>query len=210
MLLHQLLNDYKLILASQSPRRRMLLEGLDLSFEVIVRENIDEKVPEGLLKTQIPVYLAQHKSDAYVDLLNTKTIVLTADTIVWINNRELGKPQNRNHAIEILKELSGNIHEVVTGVCIRSSKQQHSFYSLSSVHFRKLTEQEIEYYIDKYQPFDKAGSYGIQEWIGYTAIEKIDGSFYNVMGLPVQALNNELNRFIRNEKNKENSKYEKV
>lgn len=132
-------------------------------------------------------------------MLNNKTIVITADTIVWINNKELGKPENKQHAIEILKQLSGSDHEVITGVCIRSHKQKICFHALSKVHFRKLTDEEINYYLDKYKPYDKAGAYGIQEWVGYAGIEKIDGSFYNVMGLPVQTLYCELLKFIENE-----------
>ncbi len=199
MVLHEKLKDFKVYLASQSPRRKMLLDGLDLDFEVYVRENIDETVPAGLSKTEIPVYLAEHKSNSYSDLLKPKTIVITADTIVWHNNRELGKPKDFNNAVEIVKELSGSIHEVVTGVCIRSKSQVNTFYSISKVWFRELTDQEIEYYLHKYQPYDKAGSYGIQEWIGYAAIEKIEGSFYNVMGLPVQTLYSEMSAFLDKE-----------
>lgn len=198
-MLHNRLKEYRLILASQSPRRKMLLEGLDLDFEVLVRPGIEENVPYGMDKTEIPVYLAQYKSAAYSDLLDNKTIVLTADTIVWHNKRELGKPKDYNHAVELLTELSGSMHEVITGVCIKSNQNQKQFYTLSKVWFRELSKEEIHYYLEKYKPFDKAGSYGIQEWIGYTAIEKIEGSFYNVMGLPVQTLYKELNEFINHE-----------
>lgn len=201
MILHEKLKEYKLYLASQSPRRKMLLEGLDLDFEVYVRDNIDETVPAGLSKTQIPVYLAEHKSNVYTDLLCSKTIVITADTIVWHNNRELGKPKDYNNAFEIIKELSGSMHEVVTGVCIRTGNQKRTFYAVSKVWFRVLSDQEINYYLEKYKPYDKAGSYGIQEWIGYTAIENMEGSFYNVMGLPVQTLYGELSAFLEKENN---------
>ncbi len=201
MVLHEAISDYKLILASQSPRRKMLMEGLNLKFKVVVRPDIEEKVPEGLDKFEIPVFLAKLKSQAYLDFLNSKTIVITADTIVWINGRELGKPRDFNDAVNILTELSGNMHEVVTGVCIKSKSQEVCFHAVSKVFFRNLTDNEINYYLKEYKPFDKAGSYGIQEWIGYAGIEKIEGSFYNVMGLPVQALYMELLKFITNEKN---------
>ena len=199
-MLQDALHSYRVILASQSPRRKQLLKGLDINYEVLVRDGIDEIVPEGLDKFQIPVYLAELKSEAYIDLLVKKNIVITADTIVWHNNRELGKPTDYENAVEILKELSGSMHEVVTGVCIRSEKQFRKFHSLSKVWFRSLTQEEIDYYLTKYKPFDKAGSYGIQEWLGYSAIEKIVGSFYNVMGLPVQTLYGEMLKFIQNEK----------
>lgn len=196
MVLHEKLKNYKVYLASQSPRRKMLLEGLDVEFEVFVKPDIDESVPSGLTKFEIPVYLAEHKSNAYLDLLNNETIVITADTIVWHNNRELGKPKDYNHAVDIIRELSGSMHEVVTGVCIRSQGQMKKFHSLSKVWFRELIDSEIQFYLERYQPYDKAGSYGIQEWIGYAAIEKIEGSFYNVMGLPVQKLYSELSVFL--------------
>ncbi len=199
MVLHEQLKGHKVILASQSPRRKMLLEGLDITFEIKVKKGIDESVPEGLNKCEIPVFLAEHKSNAYTDLLVDKAIVITADTIVWHNNREIGKPRDYENAFEIIEELSGNQHEVITGVCIRSKNNLMKFSSLSKVWFRNLTPEEIEYYLKKYQPFDKAGSYGIQEWIGYSGIEKIEGSFYNVMGLPVQVLYTELKKFIEKE-----------
>jgi septum formation protein len=194
------LKSYRIILASQSPRRSQLIKGLDIDFEILVREGIDELVPKGLDKFQIPLYLAEYKSEAYIDLLVGNNIVITADTIVWHNNKELGKPTDYDHAIEMLQKLSGSMHEVITGVCIRSKNQFVKFHSLSKVWFRKLSLEEINYYLSKYKPYDKAGSYGIQEWLGYAAIEKIDGSFYNVMGLPVQALYSELIDFIQNEK----------
>lgn len=202
MVLHEKLKDYKLILASQSPRRKMLLQGLDLDFEVYVKDGVDESVPDGLDKFQVPVFLAEKKSKVYSDIIKERTILITADTIVWVNNKLLGKPENANHATEMLRELSGVNHEVITGVCISSLKQRVSFYALSEVYFRQLTNEEINYYISRYKPYDKAGSYGIQEWIGYTAIEKIEGSFYNVMGLPVQTLYLRLEKFLIDEENK--------
>lgn len=197
MVLQEQLKNHKIYLASQSPRRKMLLEGLDLDFEVMVKEGIEENIPEGLAKNEIPVYLAQLKSDAYTDVLRQDNIILiTADTIVWSNNRVLGKPTDQQNAVDILKELSGNQHEVITGVCLRNKVKQITFHSLSKVWFRHLTDSEINFYLEKYKPYDKAGAYGIQEWIGYAGIEKIEGSFYNVMGLPSQKLYSELINFI--------------
>lgn len=196
MLLHEKLKDFRLILASRSPRRMMLLEGLDLDFEVNVRDDIDESYPGDLAMQQIPEFLAQKKSDNYVDLLDDKTIVLTADTIVWMDNVIVGKPVDKEDAKKIISRLSGNKHIVVTGVCLRSTEKLRIFHSISKVHFSRLSPEEIGYYIDKYKPYDKAGAYGIQEWIGYIGIEKIEGSFYNVMGLPVQMVYHELLEFI--------------
>ncbi len=195
-MLQDKLKDYKILLASQSPRRKMLLEGLDIDFEVCVRSGIEEKIPDGLDKLEIPLFLARHKSSFYEDLLKEKTIVITADTIVWHNNRELGKPKDYQQAVDMLTELSGSMHEVVTGVCVKSLGKEVAFNALSKVWFRSLNREEINYYLDNYKPFDKAGSYGIQEWLGYAVIEKIEGSFYNVMGLPVQTLYTHLESFI--------------
>jgi septum formation protein len=199
MILHDLLNDYRIILASQSPRRRTLLEGLDITFDVVVKKDIDESYPPELGMIQIPEFLARKKSYYYTDLLDERTIIITADTIVWHNNRVVGKPADIDDARAILAALSGSMHEVVTGVCLRSQTQSGIFHSHSEVYFRKLTEEEIGYYVTNYHPVDKAGAYGIQEWIGYAGIEKIVGSFYNVMGLPVQMLYHELSEFIINQ-----------
>lgn len=196
MILHEDLQAYNLILASQSPRRKMLLEGLDIHFDIVVRENIDESFPNGLGRVEIAEYLAASKSDQYADLLSPGTILITADTIVWHRNEVVGKPRDRNDAIAMLERLSGDTHIVVTGVCLRTLNSRKVFSASSEVVFRKLTGEEIRYYADKYQPFDKAGSYGIQEWIGYIGIERIDGSFYNVMGLPVQQVYTELSHLI--------------
>lgn len=197
MLLTDLLKGYRLILASQSPRRKTLLEGLDLKFEIIVRNDINEIYPEGMDKLEIPEYLAQIKSNSYIDLIDDKTILITADTIVWLKNKVLGKPENIEDAISMVSALSGNMHEVITGVCIRSAEKIKVFHSLSKVWFSELSNEEINYYVSHYKPLDKAGAYGIQEWIGYVGIEKIDGSFYNVMGLPVQMVYHELFHFIK-------------
>jgi septum formation protein len=197
MLLSDLLKGHRLILASQSPRRKELLEGLDLEFEIIVCPDIQEDFPAGMGKLEIPDLLARIKSDAYIDLLDEKTILITADTIVWLKNKVVGKPENTQDAKSIVSQLSGNMHEVITGVCIRSIDKIKVFHSVSKVWFRKLTDEEINYYIELYKPMDKAGAYGIQEWIGYAGIEKIEGSFYNVMGLPVQMLYMELQKFVK-------------
>jgi septum formation protein len=195
MILSQILEDYRIILASQSPRRKALLEGLDLKFDVIVREGIKESFPDTLGMLEIPEYLARTKSEYYLDLLKKKTILVTADTIVWLNNKVLGKPSNAIDAQLMLTRLSGHMHEVITGVCIRSGNKMKVFHSYSKVYFRHLSQEEIKYYIQRYEPFDKAGAYGIQDWIGYAGIEKIEGSFYNVMGLPSQMLYKELVHF---------------
>ena len=197
MLLHDLVKDYRLILASHSPRRKMLLEGLDLPFEVLVKKGIDESYPDDLEMKEIPEFLAKKKSEHYTDLLNDKTVIITADTIVWHKNKVIEKPVDVEDAKKIIALLSADTHTVVTGVCLRTGGMTRVFHSVSQVHFSKLSMHEIDYYIEKYQPFDKAGAYGIQEWIGYIGIEKIEGSFYNVMGLPVQKLYHELAEFIK-------------
>lgn len=196
MLFREELKKYRIILASQSPRRKMLLEGLDIDFECIVRNGIEENFPENFDKLKIPQLLAKHKSDHYTDLLNEKTIVITADTIVWLEGKVLNKPSDEKEAFQMLRQLSGKTHEVITGVCLRTSLRTKVFSDYSNVKFHELTDDDIYYYIRKYQPFDKAGAYGIQEWIGYVAIETITGSFYNVMGLPVQRVYEELQRFV--------------
>jgi septum formation protein len=195
-MLQDKLSDYNLILASQSPRRQMLLKGLDLNFEVIVIPEIDESIPENLFEKDIAIYLSKHKAQSYKPILNNKTIVITADTIVWFDNKVLNKPFDKNEAIQMLKMLSGQMHIVYTGVCISSLNREITFCSETKVWFRNLSDSEIEFYVEKYKPYDKAGAYGAQEWIGYVAIEKIEGSYFNVMGLPVQQLYNELELFI--------------
>lgn len=195
MLLHERLKPYRLILASQSPRRRELLAGSGLEFQLAERFECDESYPEMPL-TDVAEYLSRKKSDAYPVELAEADILLTADTVVIACGEILGKPHSRDEAIAMLRMLSGSTHEVATGVTLRTSAKSHSFTSISKVRFRQLSLEEIEYYVDNYRPMDKAGSYGIQEWIGYVGIEHIDGSFYNVMGLPIQRLYCELDRFI--------------
>ena len=189
------LKKYKEVLGSNSPRRRELLAGLDINFEVQTIAGIDESYPETLEAKEIPVYLAKKKAEAYLSTMPEDELLITADTIVWTFDQILGKPKDREEAIEMLRKLSGQVHEVITGVCLTTKEKMVSFAATSSVHFAELEEEEIIYYVDKYRPFDKAGSYGIQEWIGYVAVESINGSFYNVMGLPVRLLYQQLKNF---------------
>src|ERR1035437_8737923 len=189
-----MINNYKIILASKSPRRKELLAGLNLPFEVIVHE-VDEIFPDGLPMEEIPVYLAKLKAEPFINELKSDTLVITADTIVWIDDVVLGKPNDYQHAAEMLRQLSGKKHVVVTGVCLTTKEKQVAFSASTDVWFKDLNDDEIDYYLKNYQPYDKAGSYGVQEWIGYIAIERIEGSYFNVMGLPVQRLYEELKKF---------------
>ena len=186
--------DFNYILASKSPRRQQLLQLLGIPFVVKTHE-VEENYPEDLTKEEIPVYLAKLKSETFRSELKDNDLLITADTIVWMNGKVLGKPADRNEAKSMLKELSGKGHQVISGICLTSVNKQISFYSLSNVQFKKLTDKEIEYYISHSNPFDKAGSYGIQDWIGIIGITGIDGSFYNVMGLPIQKLYEEIQKF---------------
>lgn len=185
---------YHIILASQSPRRQQLLKQLGFDFTIQSVE-VDETCPPGLRMEEIPVYLAEHKAIPFNGTLKGNDLLITADTIVWHKNRVLGKPEDREQAVDMLSSLSNSKHQVVTGVCLTSEKKQKSFYAVSSVYFTSLTPEEIHWYIDRYQPYDKAGAYGIQEWIGFIGISRIEGSFYNVMGLPVQKLYHEIRHF---------------
>lgn len=187
---------YRIILGSNSPRRRELLAGLDLSFDVHVIPGLEENYPDSLQPQEIPVFLSKQKAEAYLSTLEDQVLLITADTIVWNETEVIGKPKDREDAICMLRSLSGHEHQVVTGVCLTTTKKQETFSVVSSVRFASLTDEEIIYYVDKYKPFDKAGAYGIQEWIGYVGVESISGSFYNVMGLPVQRLYQELKRFV--------------
>lgn len=188
------LPDYNYILASKSPRRQELLHSLGINFEVIIKE-IDESYPDNLTKEEIPVFLAELKSKSLITKLKENDLLITADTIVWLNGEVLGKPENKQEAIKILQKLSANEHQVITGVCLTSIHKQKSFFSISNVRFKELSLSEIEYYVSEYNPLDKAGAYGIQEWIGYIGITHIEGSFFNVMGLPVQQLYTEIQNF---------------
>jgi septum formation protein len=183
-------NSIKLILASKSPRRQELLRLMDIEFRLVLKE-VDESYPEDMEAEAVAVYIAEKKARAFDELI-TDEIVLTADTIVCVNKQILGKPENAAHAIEMLQLLSGRMHQVITGVCLLHNHQYHSFYDVSQVYFGELTDDEIIDYVDRYKPFDKAGSYGIQEFIGLIGIERINGSYTNVVGLPTEKLYREL------------------
>ncbi len=186
------LSKYKILLASNSPRRRELLGGLGISYEVTALPDVDESFPKEMPGEEIPVYIARNKAEAYADHLTENTLLITADTIVWKEGKVYGKPTDEKDAMQMLRELSGAVHQVITGVCIRTKEKEVSFAAVSEVTFGSLSDEEIAYYVSNYKPFDKAGSYGIQEWIGYVAVENIKGSYFNIMGLPVQRLYKEL------------------
>lgn len=188
MLLKDKLEGYRLILASASPRRRELLAACDLDFTLAEKFECEECYPADLAADKVAEYLSQLKSNAYPYPLGEKDILLTADTVVILGDKILGKPHSEAEAVEMITSLSGATHKVITGVTLRTPLRTISFSAESLVSFRALDAEEIRYYVEKYRPLDKAGAYGIQEWIGYTAIERIEGSFYNVMGLPVQRL----------------------
>lgn len=188
------LDKYRFILASKSPRRQFLLKDLGLGFEVHTKE-VDESFPGNLKAQEIPIYLCKKKAEAFDAELDDNTIVITADTIVWIDGQVLNKPEDFDDAVRMLKLLSGKMHEVYTGVCLRSNSKTKAFHSLTKVYFKTLSQSEIEYYISNYNPYDKAGAYGAQEWIGYIAVERIEGSYFNVMGLPLKELYEELLNF---------------
>ena len=196
MLLHDRLKNYRLILASASPRRRELLADCDLDFVLAEKFECEECYPADLEAEKVAEYLSQLKSNAYPHPLGEKDILLTADTVVILGDKILGKPHSEAEAVEMISSLSGATHKVVTGVTLRTAEQTISFSAESLVSFRTLDTEEIAYYVEKYRPMDKAGAYGIQEWIGYTAIDRIEGSFYNVMGLPVQRLYSTLKEIL--------------
>ena len=179
---------YKLILASNSPRRRELLSGLGFDFEVRVLPGIDESHPTELQGGEIPLYISKKKADAYVASLQTDDLLITADTIVWLDGEVLEKPKDESDACRMLQKLSGKTHQVFTGVCLTTTEKQVAFSCRSDVTFCQLTDEEINHYVQCYRPLDKAGAYGVQEWIGYVGVERIEGSFFNVVGLPVQRL----------------------
>ena len=186
------LKKYKIILASASPRRRELLAGLDVDFEVRALPDVDESFPADLQGGDIPLYISKKKADAYRPFMADDELVITADTIVWLDGKALGKPVDEDDARRMIRNMSGKTHSVFTGVAITTKDVQHSFVAQSDVTFAELTDEEIEYYVRKYRPMDKAGAYGVQEWIGYIGISNIVGSYFNVMGLPVQRLYKEL------------------
>lgn len=189
------LKDFHIVLASNSPRRRELLSGLGIDFDVRVLPGIDESYPADLPVHEIPLYIATAKAEANRQAMNDGEIVITADTVVICGGKVLGKPADAAEARSMLALLSGKTHQVVTGVCLTSREQQRKFAVTTGVTFKELTPEEIEYYIENFRPYDKAGAYGIQEWIGYIGVTGISGSFFNVMGLPVQRVYNELRMF---------------
>jgi septum formation protein len=188
------LNNYNIILASQSPRRLELLGGLNIPFEV-QEVDVEESYPSQLVGVDIPMYLAEKKADAFIPQMKDNTLLITADTIVWHEGCVFGKPIDKEDATRMLKSLSGKTHQVITGVCISTLLKRKTFHVISEVRFSRLTPDEIEYYLHNFQPYDKAGAYGVQEWIGYIGVEYIEGSYFNVMGLPVQRLYTELKRW---------------
>lgn len=187
-----MVTDYKLILASNSPRRRELLAGLDVDFDVFVLDGIDESYPQDLKSTDVALYIARKKAEAYKQIIAQDALVITADTVVVVDNRILGKPHDEAEAMEMLREISGRTHLVITGVCLTTQEKQVGFSVETEVTFKSLSDAEIEHYVTKYKPYDKAGAYGIQEWIGYVGVTSLKGSYYNVMGLPVQRIYEEL------------------
>ena len=194
------LKKYSVVLASNSPRRKELLSGLGVNFSVKTLPDVDESFPDTLKGEEIPLFIARKKADAYKMLFSSVTsneveeslLIITADTIVWLEDEVLGKPANATEARAMLSKLSGKKHQVITGVCLTTASWQKSFAAVSEVQFSSLTEEEMDYYIHNYCPYDKAGAYGVQEWIGFIGVESIQGSYFNVMGLPIQRLYREL------------------
>lgn len=185
------LKEKNIILASASPRRRELLSGLDFDFKIEVRE-VDETPPENLKGAEITDFIVKKKASAFDDLKDND-ILITSDTLVLLDDEILGKPKNEEEAKRMLKKISGKKHQVITSVCLTTNQNQQTIHDSTDVYFRELSDKEIDYYVDSYQPFDKAGSYGIQEWIGFIGVEKIDGCFFNVMGLPLRLVYDVLN-----------------
>ena len=186
-----------IILASGSPRRQQLLSDLGIDFEVRLLQGIDESYPQGLTGQEIAHHISRSKAEAYKASMAADELIITADTIVFLDSQVLGKPKNRAEAIAMLHRLSGRTHEVITGVTLQTTERQKTFDNVTRVTFCPLTDEEIEHYVDACQPLDKAGAYGIQEWIGYIGVERIEGCYYNVMGLPIQQLYRELKTFIQ-------------
>ncbi len=193
-MLNEKFKNHKIILASGSPRRQQFLKELELDFEIKLKE-IEEIYPDHLKAEEITNFLAKLKASAFENELQDNEVLITSDTIVWLDNKALGKPIDASHAVRMLTEMSGKTHKVITSVCIKSTKKEVVFHDETLVTFTDLSLEEIEFYLKNYKPFDKAGSYGIQEWIGLVAIEKIEGSYANVVGLPTHKLYKELMNF---------------
>jgi septum formation protein len=190
------LEKYHIILASNSPRRRELLGGLGIKFEVKVLPDIEESYPDDLSVSQIAEFIAKEKAEAYRNQMADNDLIITADTIVIADDEVMGKPVDAADATRMLHRLSGRAHQVTTGVCLTTKTQQRRFSVTTDVTFKQLNDKEIDYYVDNYHPLDKAGAYGIQEWIGYVGVTGLRGSYFNVMGLPVQRIWDELNAFV--------------
>ena len=188
------LNKYKIILASNSPRRKELLSGLGVDYEVKTLPDVDESYPDGLSGEEIAKHIARGKAEAYRSLIQADELVITADTIVWLDGTVMGKPKDEEEAKDMLMCLSGKTHQVITGVCLTTASMQKTFATVTDVTFAILTDEEVDYYVTRYQPMDKAGSYGVQEWIGFVGVENLSGSYFNVMGLPIQRLYTELKK----------------
>lgn len=188
------LKKYKVVLASNSPRRKELLSGLGIDYEVKTLPDIDESFPEGLSEVETATYIARAKADIYRTIMQPDELIITADTIVWLDGEVMGKPVDGEDARRMLRALSGKTHQVITGVCLTTVGVQKSFATVTDVTFCSLSEEEIAHYVENYRPMDKAGSYGIQEWIGFVGVESISGSYFNVMGLPIQRLYTELKK----------------
>ena len=195
MTIQEIASKYSIVLASNSPRRKELLSGLDIPYTIAALPDVDESFPDNLTGEAIPLHISRKKSDAYRSLMKSDTLLITADTIVWLNGKVYGKPVDTAHARAMLQTLSGQTHQVITGVTLCTQAKEFSFAAVSDVTFATLSDEEIDYYLSKYQPYDKAGSYGVQEWIGYIGVEHIKGSYFNVMGLPIQRLYRELKAF---------------
>ncbi len=189
------LTDYRIILASNSPRRKELLSGIGVKYEFRMLPDIDESYPEIVSADEVAGYLAEKKASAYLPELNDDELLITADTVVLLDSIVIGKPSDEADAIRMLQLLSGKTHKVITGVCLTSKKKQVVFSDTAYVTFGELSREEISYYVSNYKPYDKAGAYGVQEWIGYVAVEKIEGSYFNVMGLPIFKVYKELKQF---------------
>jgi septum formation protein len=186
------LQKYQVILASNSPRRKELLSGLGIEYQVRTIADIDESYPTHLQGEEIPLYISRAKAKAYAATMHPDELIITADTIVWLEGKVYGKPKDEADARRMLRDLSGRTHQVITGVSLTTASFQRSFATTSEVTFDNLSEEEIDYYVRCYKPLDKAGAYGVQEWIGFIGVKHIEGSYFNIMGLPIQRLYKEL------------------